>query len=107
MTRITGTLMKNAEVREPDQFDPAEYDPMNPGNSAPMVAWLASDEALHVTGQVFRAVGHRITHYEPWSLGPTIEPKKGPGRWDPADIGAAVNAQIFRSRAPGLQMGGS
>ena len=30
---------------------------MNPANSAPMVAWLASDDALHVTGQVFRAVG--------------------------------------------------
>jgi NAD(P)-dependent dehydrogenase (short-subunit alcohol dehydrogenase family) len=106
MTRITGTLMKNAEIIEPDAEDGGEYNAMNPRNSAPMVAWLASDEALHVTGQIFRAVGHRITHYEPWSLGPTIEPKKGPARWDPADIGPAVNAQIFHSRAPGLQMGG-
>ena len=48
---------------------------MNPANSAPMVAWLASDEAMHVTGQVFRAVGHRITHYEPWTLGATVETK--------------------------------
>jgi NAD(P)-dependent dehydrogenase (short-subunit alcohol dehydrogenase family) len=107
MTRITGTLMKNAEIIEPGADDEGEYNGMNPRNSAPMVAWLASDEALHVTGQIFRAVGHRITHYEPWSLGTTIEPKKGPARWDPADIGAAVNAQIFHSRAPGLQMGGS
>jgi len=106
MTRITATLRKDAEVREPDQLDGGEYDPMNPANSAPMVAWLASDDALHVTGQVFRAVGHRITHYVPWSLGPTIEPKGKPARWEPEDIGPAVNAHVFRSRAPGLQMGG-
>jgi len=106
MTRITATLRKDAEVREPDELDGAEYDPMNPANSAPMVAWLASDEASHVTGQVFRAVGHRITHYVPWALGATIETKRGPARWEPEDIGPAVNAHIFKSRHPGLQMGG-
>jgi NAD(P)-dependent dehydrogenase (short-subunit alcohol dehydrogenase family) len=106
MTRITGTLMKDATIIEPEFEEAAEFNRMDPRNSAPMVAWLASDEALHVTGQIFRAVGHSITHYEPWSLGPTIEPKKGPRKWDPAEIGAAVNAQIFHSRAPGLQMGG-
>jgi len=106
MTRITATLRKGAEVTEPDQLDESEYDPMNPANSAPMVAWLASDEALHVTGQVFRAVGHRISHYVGWTLGATVETKGGPARWDPADIGPAVNAHVFGSRAPGLQMGG-
>src|SRR5580698_2658035 len=93
MTRITGTLMKDATIIEPEFEEAAEFNRMDPRNSAPMVAWLASDEALHVTGQIFRAVGHTITHYEPWSLGPTIEPKKGPAKWNPADIGAAVNAQ--------------
>ena len=106
MTRITATLRKDAEVREPDQLDEGAYDPMNPANSAPMVAWLASDDALHVTGQVFRAVGHRIAHYVPWTLGATVETKGKPARWEPEDIGAAVNAHIFGSRAPGLQMGG-
>jgi hypothetical protein len=79
---------------------------MNPANSAPMVAWLASDDALHVTGQVFRAVGHRISHYVPWTLGATVETKGKPARWEPEDIGPAVNAHVFKSRAPGLQMGG-
>jgi len=105
MTRITATLRKGAEVIEPGA-DAEEYDPMNPANSAPMVAWLASDEAAHVTGQVFRAVGHRITHYVPWTLGATVETKGGPRRWDPAEIGPAVNAHVFGSRAPGLQLGG-
>jgi hypothetical protein len=106
MTRITATLRKDAEVREPDQLEEGDYDPMNPANSAPMVAWLASDDAKHVTGQVFRAVGHRITHYVPWSLGPTVETKGKPARWEPEDIGPAVNAHVFGSRHPGLQMPG-
>jgi NAD(P)-dependent dehydrogenase (short-subunit alcohol dehydrogenase family) len=106
MTRITATLRKGAEVIEPGALDEGDYDPMNPANSAPMVAWLASDDARHVTGQVFRAVGHRISHYVPWTLGATVETKGGPARWEAEDIGPAVNAHVFRSRAPGLQMGG-
>src|SRR5580658_6605305 len=41
MTRITGTLMKEATVIEP-QYEDGEFERMNPRNSAPMVAWLAS-----------------------------------------------------------------
>ena len=72
---------------------------------AAMVAWLASDEAMHVTGQVFRAVGANIAHYEPWKLGASIDNPKGDAKWDPAAIGAEVNAQVFHSRHPGLKMG--
>ncbi|MDX1512053.1 MAG: SDR family oxidoreductase, partial [Nitriliruptorales bacterium] len=100
-TRMVGAAMKDIEVKEPDEFEGDEFNRMNPQNSAPMVAWLASDEALHVTGQVFRAVGSNITHYEPWKLGADIETD---GKWDPAKIGAEVNAHIFGSRAPGLVM---
>jgi NAD(P)-dependent dehydrogenase (short-subunit alcohol dehydrogenase family) len=106
VTRLTGGVLKDVELKEPDAYGDDEFNRLNPQNSAPMVAWLASDEALHVTGQVFRAVGHSISHYEPWSRGATIEPKKGPAKWNPAEIGAAVNAHIFKSRAAGLQMGG-
>jgi NAD(P)-dependent dehydrogenase (short-subunit alcohol dehydrogenase family) len=106
MTRISGTLAKDAEVKEPDEYPEDAYDPMNPANSAPLVAWLASDEALHVTGQVFRAVGHRITHYVPWTLGTTIETPRGPRRFDPAEIGPMLNAQVFHCRHPGLVLGG-
>ncbi len=106
-TRMVGVAMKDVEVKEADEYTDDEFVPMNPANSAPMVAWLASDEALHVTGQVFRAVGHTITHYLPWTWGPTVEGGKPgePARWDATRIGEAVNAHIFRSRAPGMSMG--
>jgi short-subunit dehydrogenase len=103
MTRMSGAVVKDMELKEPEQYE--AFDAMNPGNSAPMVAWLASDEALHVTGQVFRAVGSSITHYVPWTLGEGIETPGEPAKWSPSEIGPALNAAVFHSRHPGLQMG--
>lgn len=106
VTRLTGGVLPDVELKEADEYDDEEFSRLNPQNSAPMVAWLASDEALHVTGQVFRAVGANIAHYEPWHLGGTVDNPKGEAKWDPAAIAAEVNAQIFHSRHPGLKMGG-
>jgi NAD(P)-dependent dehydrogenase (short-subunit alcohol dehydrogenase family) len=103
MTRMSGAIIKDMELKEPDEY--TEFNPMNPGNSAPMVAWLASDEAMHVTGQVFRAVGSTISRYQPWTLQDEIENPAGAEQWDPAHIGAMVNTYAFHSRNPGLQMG--
>jgi NAD(P)-dependent dehydrogenase (short-subunit alcohol dehydrogenase family) len=106
VTRLTGGVLKDVELKEPDEYGDEEFSRLNPQNSAPMVAWLASDEAMHVTGQVFRAVGANIAHYEPWKLGVSIDNPRGEVKWDPAAIAAEVNAQVFHSRHPGLKMGG-
>src|SRR5438132_10744602 len=103
MTRMSGAIIKDMELKEPDEYE--EFNPMNPGNSAPMVAWLASDQALHVTGQVFRALGSTIARYEPWALGTELEDPKGAAKWEPADIGPELNAWVFHTRNPGLQLG--
>ena len=103
-TRMVGQAMKDIEVKEPEEY--TEFNAMNPGNSAPMVVWLASDEALHVTGQVFRAVGNTIALYKPWALQEMQESKAkdgSPAKWDPEAIGAMVNGDIFGSRATGLR----
>ncbi len=42
--------------RDPDD----EWNRMDPAVSSPLVAWLASDEADHVTGQIIRAVAENI-----------------------------------------------
>ena len=102
MTRLAGQIVKDMELKEPEEY--TEFTPMNPANSAPIVAWLASDESITVTGQVFRAVGNLISHYVPWTIGTEIV-SKDEGKCDPADISAAVYSKIFKSRHPGLQMG--
>jgi len=100
MTRLAGTIVKDLELKEPEEY--TEFTPMNPANSAPMVAFLASDESITITGQVFRAVGDSIAHYHPWEVGTEIV-KEGQ-RWEPEEIAPAVYAQIFKSRHPGLQI---
>ena len=108
-TRMVVAAMPQLELKEADQVAEGEFERLNPGNSAPMVAWLASDEALHVTGQIFRAVGNTIGHYTPWTLGELFEntTKDGqPAPWNAADIGPHVNAFVFGSRNPGLVLPG-
>jgi NAD(P)-dependent dehydrogenase (short-subunit alcohol dehydrogenase family) len=105
-TRMVGQAMKDIEIKEPEEY--TEFNPMNPGNSAPMVVWLASDEARHVTGQVFRAVGHTIALYKPWALQPAVESKDkagNPQQWDPEELSEAVNGEIFGSRAVPMRFG--
>jgi NAD(P)-dependent dehydrogenase (short-subunit alcohol dehydrogenase family) len=87
------------EAKEPDEFD--EWDPLDPSLSSPVVAWLASDQAAHVTGQVIRAVRDEIVHMVPWSNGSSV--RKPGARWEPSELAAVVNADIFHSRAPGLR----
>src|SRR3954452_7956482 len=70
-TRIMGTIPgANVEVKEPDEY--TEWHPLDPSLSSPLVAWLASDEAAHVTGQVFRAIGETIVLMDGWRYGSTI-----------------------------------
>jgi NAD(P)-dependent dehydrogenase (short-subunit alcohol dehydrogenase family) len=87
------------EAKEPDEF--TEWNPMDPSLSSPLVAWLASDEASHVTGQVIRAVKDDIIHMRPWSNGDGIS--KSGKRWEAAELTGLMNADIFHSRAPGLR----
>jgi NAD(P)-dependent dehydrogenase (short-subunit alcohol dehydrogenase family) len=106
-TRMVNEAMPSIPIVEADQVGPDdEFQRLNPGNSAPMVVWLASDEALHVSGQVFRAVGDEITHYQPWTLGKSVKAGREPAKWDPAKIGDAVASGIYGYQPGGLQMGG-
>ena len=40
-----------------DDVPEGEWNRMDPAVSSPLVAWLASDEADHVTGQIIRVDG--------------------------------------------------
>jgi NAD(P)-dependent dehydrogenase (short-subunit alcohol dehydrogenase family) len=104
-TRLVTETFPGLETVEANDVG-EEFSRMNPGNSAPIVAWLASDESLHVTGQVFRAVGDEIAYYEPWKIGRAVTAGKEPQRWDATKIGDAVNTSIFGTSIRGLQIGG-
>jgi NAD(P)-dependent dehydrogenase (short-subunit alcohol dehydrogenase family) len=103
MTRITGTMM-DRDIREPDEIPDDEFDPMDPSLCSPVVAWLASDEAAHVSGQVIRAMGEHIHLMSGWSEAVTLSNKGS--RWDATKLGDLFATDLFKTRAPGLRMGG-
>jgi NAD(P)-dependent dehydrogenase (short-subunit alcohol dehydrogenase family) len=100
-TRITATMPGAPPVVEPDELADDDWNPMDPAVSSPVVAWLASDEAQHVTGQVIRAVGENIIWMRGWSDGPTIS--NGGTRWDASKLGTQLNTDVFGTHTPGLR----
>jgi NAD(P)-dependent dehydrogenase (short-subunit alcohol dehydrogenase family) len=100
-TRITATMPGAPPVIEPDDLADDEWNPMDPAGASPLVAWLASDEAQHVTGQVIRAVGEKIVWMKGWCDGPSIS--NGGMRWDATTLGGRLNTDVFGTRAPGLR----
>jgi NAD(P)-dependent dehydrogenase (short-subunit alcohol dehydrogenase family) len=102
-TRMVGQAMKDIEIRNPEEYE--TFDRMNPGNSAPAVVWLASDDSKPVTGQVLRMVGNSLCVYQPWEMGEEFfaQDKQGePTQWDPADIGRILGRYHFRTANPGI-----
>ena len=100
-TRITGTMPGAPEVIEADDVPEGEWNRMDPSVSSPLVAWLASDESQHVTGQVIRAVAENIILMKGWADGPTIN-NKGK-RWDAEKLGQQLATDVFFTKAPGLR----
>jgi hypothetical protein len=74
---------------------------MDPAGSSPLVAWLASDAAQHVTGQVIRAIHDKIYLMGGWTEDAVISADGK--RWDATTLGTQMATDIFRTRAPGLR----
>jgi NAD(P)-dependent dehydrogenase (short-subunit alcohol dehydrogenase family) len=100
-TRITATMPGAPPVIEPEEVPEGEWNRMDPAVSSPLVAWLASDQAQHVTGQVIRAVAEDIVWMQGWSDGPKVS--NGGQRWDATTLGTVLATDLFGTRAPGLR----
>jgi NAD(P)-dependent dehydrogenase (short-subunit alcohol dehydrogenase family) len=87
-TRMTEELARARGVPDPS---PGAWDPRDPANVAPLIAWLASSQSSHVTGRVFNVAGGRISVAEGWHAGPAVE--KG-DRWQAEDLGVVVTSLV-------------
>ena len=98
-TRITATMPNAPAVIEAEDIADDEWNRMDPAVSSPLVAWLASDEADHVTGQVIRAVAENIILMDGWTDGPTIN--NGSKRWDATKLGQILATDVFKTADAG------
>jgi hypothetical protein len=73
------------------------FDTMDPANIAPTIVWLGSALSAHVTGCVFELEGGKIILEQGWDLGPGVDAGR---RWNPADVGAAVDDLLARRTPP-------
>lgn len=99
-TRLSASVPGKDEVVEAEKLAD-RYHPMDPAGSSPLVAWLASDEAQHVTGQVIRAIHDKIHLMKGWWEAATISAEEQ--KWDATKLGTLIATDIFQTRAPGLR----
>jgi len=67
------------DIAAPDEG----FDPMDPGNMAPVVVALCADEAQDVTGQCFFVYGGAINVLHGWSAGELFARES---RWDADEL---------------------
>ena len=100
-TRITGTMPNAPEVVEPDDIPEDTFHPLDPAGSSPVVAWLSSDDAQYVTGQVIRVIADKIHLMGGWHEAATAS--SAGRRWDAFEVGDVFATRIFGSQGRGLQ----
>ena len=78
------------------------FDFWHPDNVAPMVAYLCSDAASHISGKVFGVQGDVVELYQPWSSVTVIT--NDAKRWDDAALESRVG-ELFAASGidPGAQ----
>ncbi len=91
------TRMTEAVFAEMMKRPASGFDAMDPANVAPLVAWLASDEAGDVSGRVFEVAGGVISVAEGWRAGPRVD--RG-ARWDATALGPVVRKLLAEAAPP-------
>ena len=97
-TRMTEQAFADKVATEGQAFDV-----MDPATIAPTVVWLGSAESADVTGCVFELEGGKIMLEDGWREGPVVD--KG-AKWEPAEVGAAVE-QLLATRVPPRKVWGT
>jgi len=81
-TRLTGTIPTGDDGGAINETAEAGFDPNDPGNIAPFVAYLATKDCP-IAGRVFFVHGGSVHLFQPWAIIDSIEKDE---RWTVADL---------------------
>jgi len=73
------------------------FDPLDPGNMAPVVVALAADEAQDITGQCFFVWGGVVNVLQPWQAGEALVSDE---RWDADELLSAMRERFPEGAKP-------
>lgn len=92
-TRLTtDATPKMADVMS--KTDESGFDVFNPANFAPMVVFIASDNARKITGEVFRIAGDKCWVYQGWHAVNMID--NNGERWTPQILAERVKSELMK-----------
>lgn len=75
------------------QVEEGKFDVFDPRNIAPLVTWLASEDAKDVHGEVFRVGGGTVWLLQGWHSVGKVSQK---AVWEPADLGAKLRGELAK-----------
>lgn len=89
LTRMTATSVMG-------DYKPAEgWDPMDPENASPVVAWLCSEQSSWLSGAVLRIEGNTIMKVDPWSVDDTTRYRSRSGEaLDANEVGIGLRRRL-------------
>jgi NAD(P)-dependent dehydrogenase (short-subunit alcohol dehydrogenase family) len=93
-TRMTTDALAGAQRQSAAAMPasaPGQFDPRDPSNIAPLVVWLASDDAKDVHGEVFRSGYGAVWVMKGWH---SVAQFKTTQPWDPAELGAKLKSVL-------------
>jgi NAD(P)-dependent dehydrogenase (short-subunit alcohol dehydrogenase family) len=102
-TRLTVDATPSTAALMGGEVPEGEFDMFSPANIAPLVAWLASDDAAGCSGQVFRVGGRSVWPMKGWHSATRIKNEK-PESWDPAALGARIKEELGKGITKGENM---
>ncbi|MGH7916935.1 MAG: SDR family oxidoreductase [Candidatus Binataceae bacterium] len=87
-TPQTAATMPQPKTGEIDKFSPAHV--------APLVAWLGSDDAKDVHGEVFRVGLGTVWLMKGWHSVGKVTPSGSLKIWDPAELGSRLKSELSK-----------
>ena len=101
-TRLTVDATPATAALMGQQVAEGEFDVFSPRNIAPLVAWLASDDAASVHGEVFRVGGGTVWCMQGWHSVGKVQQK---AVWEPAKLGEKLKAELAKGATRKETMG--